>query len=465
MNPRLQTALRIAGGAAVLAVCGGALAVVVLAPWPGVQRDPVQVTARPEPDTTVVACAGPLVAAGQGDASAATFVDAAGSEVVVAAAAPAVSDAAAIAAPDVIGGAGAASFSAAPVDRIRAELAASGSSRVQSAELSGFAASACVPPQLESWLVGGSAATGAADVLVLANPGDVASSVDVTIYGGTGAQQPAAGVDIVVPAGSQRVVPIASLGLGEQLPVLRVTAGEAPVSAWLQTSIIRTLDPGGVDQVDAAAVPAQSQTIPAVSVVRAPGEAGATDITTILRMLAPSAPGAATVTVTRVGASAPARTDAVTLEAGVPLELELGGLDVGTYTVRVDADVPVTAAVWETSGFAAGDDFAWYPAASRLNVPSLVAVADGPGGTLTIAAGARDAVVEVAAGAGAAASETVTVAAGTAASIAVDAGETYRLVGDTDDFSAALTYQGDGALASVPVLPGDAAAEPIVVVP
>src|SRR3546814_6297364 len=69
-----------------------------------------------------------------------------------------------------------------------AVFAAAGSSSVEAADLRGFAASACRPPLLESWLVGGATTTGSGDLVVLSNPGTVAATVQITVYGASGPQ-------------------------------------------------------------------------------------------------------------------------------------------------------------------------------------------------------------------------------------------------------------------------------------
>ena len=136
---------------------------------------------------------------------------------------------------------------------------------------------------------------------------------------------PPSGTGIVVPAGAQRVLPLAGLALGEQSPVIRVTSAEAPVQAALQASITRTLVPGGVDQVGATSAPSESQVIPAFSVTTRPGDAGASDTTTLLRLLAPSAGAEASVTVSRVGARGAGGGTAVRIGVVAVLVGVLGG--------------------------------------------------------------------------------------------------------------------------------------------
>ncbi|MBN9172185.1 MAG: fibronectin type III-like domain-contianing protein, partial [Microbacterium sp.] len=111
-----------------------------------------------------------------------------------------------------------------------------------------------------------------ADLVVLANPGLVPAVVTLTLYGSAGETAPPAGQSIVVAAGTQRVIPLAALALGEENPIIRVTAAQAPVQASVQTSLTRVLDPSGVDQVAAIGAPGADIVIPGVPVTLAPGE-------------------------------------------------------------------------------------------------------------------------------------------------------------------------------------------------
>jgi hypothetical protein len=62
---------------------------------------------------------------------------------------------------------------------------------------------------MESWLVGGSGGR-RLDLVVLENPGVVAARVTITVYGAGGGAVPVAGNAIVVAAGTQRIIPLAS---------------------------------------------------------------------------------------------------------------------------------------------------------------------------------------------------------------------------------------------------------------
>jgi len=464
MSPANTARLRRgAAGAGSLAVLA-ALVLGTITAWPQVERQDIALSAEPEASASLLACAGPVLALGR-DATAASPTAAAPLAVVGATVAGSADPAEVDLRPvDVIDGPAPTAFSAEPEGGQRADVAASGAAAVDDPDLRGFAASACTPPLMESWLVGGSGLTGAADLVVLANPGQVASRVTLTVYDVDGPTLPDAGADILVPAGTQRVVPLAALALGAQSPVVLVSATQAPVQATLQTSITRTLVPGGLDQTAATAAPSDRQVIPALPVSADPDLTGAG---ARLRLLAPSDDAEVVVTVSRVDGAAPvgAPTE-LAATAGVPVEVDLGGLPVGTYRIDVSATAPVVAGAWAATGIGAGEDFTWAAAAEPLTVPSLVAIAAGPSPALGLANdGPDDVTVRVSADAGAADPSEVVVPAGSGAVVAVSPGDVVLLDPSGGAVRAGVAYRGEGAMAAFPVVPADAAAAPVTVRP
>jgi hypothetical protein len=454
------TGIRIAAGAVasaavVVAVMGG-----IAFGWPTRTATPVTVSATPIPADTVLACDGPLLALGRQADNAQQVSQAAAAHLVIGTGAGTTSPTrSSLASPDVTGSDGPTVLTAPPNGRSGAVVGASGSATVKADDLAGFAASACRPALLQQWLVGGATTTGSADLVLLSNPGTVAATVQLTVFGADGPQSPPGGADIVIPAGTQRVIPLAGLILGEESPVVRVTASGAPVQAALQSSITRTLTPGGVDQVSAIPTAETTEVIPGVRVTSAPsGEA-----TTIVRMLAPAAT-TATVTVTTAD-GAPGASRTVPLGAGAPTEVEMPGLAVGTYTVTVSATSPLVAAVWQATGVDAGSDFAWVAAAPTLTAATPVAVPNGPSPVLTVAnPGTTPATVTLTPLTGGAAQK-LSIPAGRTVSATVGAGSTYSLDPGGASVHAAVSFGGTGAVAAFPVWPGGAAGAGIVVHP
>lgn len=461
------TSTRLLAGTLVSAAAVVAVVTAVTLPWPTVQREPVSISTVPAPADSVVACDGGLVSVGREVTDAESFAIAAPQSVtrgVTEGAPPPQEEVLEVG--GLVEGEGPAVFTAPPQDRRRVDVAAAGAATVTDEDLAGFAASACRPPLLESWLVGGSGETGAADLVLLSNPGVVPATVQLTVYGAAGAQTPPGGADVVVAAGTQRLVPLAGLVLGEVSPVVRVSAEGAPVHASLQTSITRVLTPGGVDQVGAIPEPEVSATITGVTVTRNPGAEGASDAGTVLRVLSPSSDATVRVRVTPVGDDEPVlEPEDVPVVAGQPVEVDLGGLAVGTYTVQIDADAPVVSAVWQVTGFEEGDDFAWYTPSPLVSVPSLFATPGGPPVVLSLV-NPSDQPVEVAVSSedGAYRVE-LTVPAEGSTTARLSSRTVFVLDPGEGEIRAGLSLTGDGALAGIPVWPADAAAPEIVVYP
>lgn len=457
------TGTRLIAGTVVAAAFVAAAVTGISVAWPVVARTPVSLDAVPQAATSVAVCDGALLAIGRQQGAAADITVAVPETVTVGVATDAAAPREALlATPDVSGDSAVPSFSAEPQDGERVPLAAATSADVRQSDLAGFAASACRPPLLESWLVGGSGAGGASDLVVLANPGDVAATVQLTLFGATGETTPAGGTLIVAPR-TQRIVPLAGIAFGEESPVIRVTASGAPVQAALQTNITRTLVAGGVDR--SGAIPAPERTLVVTGLISAGGDDDDA-AASILRLLAPSADTTATITVTQSGANAPASDPMnVPMSAGAPADIDLGALPAGRYTVVVEADEPLVGAVWQTTGFAAGDDFAWFTPADELTEATLFATTAGPPPRLSIAnTDAVDAVVRIAATDGSFSSD-VEVAAGATVEVSLTARTVYSLDPGAAKVRAGVTYAAAGSLAGYPVWPANAAEQPITVYP
>ncbi|OWP21569.1 hypothetical protein CBF90_10045 [Microbacterium sp. AISO3] len=463
MNTRTALVTRLAAGAVAAAVVGGGVIVAAAAPWPTLAREPMSLDVVPEAARSVAACDGPLLALGR-DATAAGAITAAAPSSVVSAADSGDPTSYTLATPDRADeGAPPAAFSAEPTGGVPTDLGAASSASLDDPDLRGLAVSACTRPAMESWLVGGSAATGASDLVLLTNPGDVAATVDLRVFGADGAQDPVAGRDIVVAARSQRAIPLAALRRGEQSPVVQVTAQGAPVRASLQSALTRTLIAGGVDQVGASALPATQQVIPAVDVTVAPDSVASAGGMSV-RLMATAADTLASVTVRSVAdGSVVSQQDAIALAAGRPLELEVTGMPVGEYTVTATAADPLVAAAWTSTDQATAADFAWAVGAPLVDAPTLVAVAPGPGPTLTLTADQETAATLTPVSGGE--SQTVQLAAGQSRTIDVAAGTVYRLDPGPGGIRGSVGFSGAGQLGTYPVTGSAAAAAELTVYP
>lgn len=224
--------------------------------------------------------------------------------------------------------------------------------RTDAGDLRGLVAAPCRAAVNEAWLVGGSTTLGSSARLVLQNPGATPAQVTLEVWGPSGPVELAGAAQYIVPAGSERAVLLEGAAAEQARIVVHMVASGGLVTAYLQDSALRGLTPAGVDDVVPGAAPARQQVVPGVSV--GASTAGGVDAA-MLRLLAPDQAGTAQVRVLGPDGEVafPGGTD-VSLDAGAVIDLPLGGLPEGSYTVVVDADVPVLAAAMLTRGVDAG---------------------------------------------------------------------------------------------------------------
>lgn len=459
-SPRraVATGARLAAGIVVSAACVAGAVLAIPAAWPTVAHTPAHTTITPVAGTTLLTCTGAFLALGRDAAQASQLTVAATPNVVSGAAAGSELTPAEIAVTGVSGATVAPGFTAAPDGRDPARVAAAESITLSADDLSGFAASACRPPSMESWVVGGAGTTGSNDVLLIANPGAVTATVTLTEYGSAGGTHSS---ELVVPAGTQSAVPLAAGSAGESSPVVKVTSSGAPVRAALQSSLIRVLDPVGIDVQDAIPQPQQAFSLLGVRAVV--GSDDDDNASTAVRLLAPDAD--ATVTLqprSAANGSTVGDPKTVKLRAGQVGSVNFSALKPGLYAIDVTSTSPVVAAAWQTTGTARGSDFAWMTPAPEITGSTAFAVADGPSPQLHLQNASDQATTVELAPVDGGAAQRVVLQPGGAATVAVSASTTYTLSSATA-VRAAVVYFGAGKLAGYPVWATDAAAAPITV--
>lgn len=456
---RATVSARIGIGVVVSAAAVAAALGASLVPWPVVGGEAPAADVAPAPAETVLACDGPLLALGRSAENAAGLTAAADPRVVsggTTGGGPERGDLA-IAGVD---GAVVPVFRQSPYGREAVPVAAASSIEADDIDLGGFAASECRQPLMESWIVGGDVTTGSTGILLIANPTDVNAVVALDVFGVDGRRTPVGSDAIAIPAGAQVAIPLAGIAEGEEAPSVRVTADGAPVRVTLQSSLVRTLEPGGID-LQPSVAPATAQAIPGLSVTREASESESS--AGLLRLLSTS-DATATVTVLPEGRGAPARApEQVALTADQPMSVDIGGLPEGRYTVLVESEQPVVAAAWQATGFGEGSDYAWYAATPALDAPTAFAVPEGPGARLSVYnPGGEDAVVAIARGDDA---QTLEVPAGGFASAELPEPGVYALDAGGSTVHAAVGFESGSALASLPVDQDAAAPQDVRVYP
>lgn len=343
------------------------------------------------------------------------------------------------------------------------------SQAVDAGDVRGLAAAACAEPTSSTWLVGGSTRTGRVTLVTLANPTDVNSTVDLDVVAEQGTVQ-GPGIDgIVVAPRSQKVVPLAGFATGLSSPVVHVTSRGGQVVANLQETVVRTLQPGGVDIVGASEAPSTTQVVPGI-VVRDPEQVGAVveadeaaDSGSVLRLY-PTGDDAATVSVELADAEGTGSTFEVQVEAGRVTDVPVDGLAAGRYTAVLRSSVPVVAGVRTTTATAEGlVDLAWAASAPALEGTTQLTVPEGEGPALTLVNPGDEALTArlVRPDGG---SEEVTVTSGGSVGVDVVPGETLTLE-DADGLRAGVSLAGPGAIASWSVASPLPASTPVVVHP
>lgn len=474
-RPYLATGARIVTGVVVAAVAVVAAGAALALPLPAVTVQPSAFTVDPAPAEAVRACAGPLVRLSDDSGQDATAISGVGSAQVVAA-----SDDSTVSLDR--------SSLASPDDRTTTEstapqrvgltpstssadtlFAAAQSQTVASGDLVGLAAVACGEASAESWLVAGSTTVGRTSFVSLANGGDVAAVVDLSLYGDQGPIASPGAKNLDVPARSTRIVSLAGLAPDQADPVVHVVASVGSVTATVQQSVVRGLEPGGVEVVGATAQPSTSQTVPGVqisgtsAIAEKLADPDYSDLTSVLRLLAPGdQPASVTLRIAEQKDGGAQTEYQVGLTPGIVTEFPLQDVPDGTYTVTADSDQPIVMGA-RTSTLANGvTDFAWYQAVLPLDPTFFVSVANGPNPQLSLVNGGSEPVdvtwTALDGGVG-----TATIPVG-ARAVPLQAGMSYTVTA-SGPVSGALGLSGDGLLASYAIEPPSPAAAPVVVYP
>jgi len=338
-------------------------------------------------------------------------------------------------------------------------------------DLAGLAAAACAEPGADTWLVAGSTALGQTSLVLLANPSEVDATVDLTLFTETGPVDAPGAAGILVPAGSQKVVPLAGLAPSAAATAVRVQTSGGEIAATLQQSFEQGIQPRGAELAGPTGLPARQQIVPGVtiaSMAAVQSEQSAEGVGfayPVVRLLAPGTTDAQ-VTIGAVGETGTAVGDsyATTVKAGEVAEIPLDHLKDGSYTVTVNSSVPLVAAVRTTVIGSKSRDFTWFSSAQELRGELLASVPSGAGASLHFAnPGEKDQTVTVTgSGSGKKPSKLVVPAEGGA--VLRVSPDNYRITG-ADGLRGSISFAADGRASSFALTPPGPLAAPITVYP
>ena len=257
-------------------------------------------------------------------------------------------------------------------------LAGASYQQLDNINVRGLALQECQEPRAETWLVGGDTTTGRQGVLSLSNPGAVAATVNVDVWGQSGPISSPLGQGILVQPGAQRVITLAGLAPNEARPVLRVTSSGTGIVAALHTSIVRGLDADGLSVITGQAPPSDVRVIPGLygppSEIIGPirGKEGFADVGGALRVLSPDGPASVAITVIRPGHSD--ITTRLELEGGQVGDLSLDELGSGDYGLLLESSAPIVAGVRNSVGTDVRTDTSWVGSSYAIEGDTVIAV-------------------------------------------------------------------------------------------
>lgn len=200
----------------------------------------------------------------------------------------------------------------------------------------------CVDAGAESWLMGGGGSAGQRSVLLLANPTESDSVVDVNAFGKGGRLEATGDDGVTVPAGETTQVRLDALVPDTDAVALRVRTRVGLIAASISDERMNGLTPMGTDLLTDAGPPQRTQILAGM-----PGGAGSRE----LHLLATE--GAGSVRITALTENGP-----LPLLAGEPVALKAGNLAVFDVTeeldgraaaLRISGDVPIVAGAGATT--------------------------------------------------------------------------------------------------------------------
>ena len=489
-------------------VAAGVIAVLAIVPLPGFTGEAPALTLAPTASDQQRVCQGPLVQVLPSTSEAATFLSNGPAELSTYSPSSQVTeknlDAVDNLAPEDLGRPSVVAVPAVPDSDEQPLLSGNQLQTAVGDELSGLAGAACAEPTNDAWLVGGATDLGRTTLVMLSNPTDVTATVTVTVWSEMGLVEAITTEGLIVLPGEQRIVSLAAYAPDAIAPVVHVVSTGGRILASLQHSVMRTLQPSGVEWVNPGIGPNTTQVMPGVFLMshadHDDSEMGAvlSDIEPAVRVLAPGKEDA-DVTVTVLSESGESIAIESRLKANTVVQFPFIGIEDGIYTVIVTADKPIVAAVRtvqdadadpnavstteeapaETPAEApteapaesaeveptvyGGGDFTWFSPSARLVADTVIPLPAGASPLLTLY-NPSPKVIEVTISAGGKQDVVLTLDPKQMASTQLQASTRYTLTG-TSGLIGGLTYIGTGIGSSIALNPANVLGTPITVYP
>ena len=254
--------------------------------------------------------------------------------------------------------------------------------------MSGLAAANCMRPTSDAWLVGGDTTSGRESLLILVNPSNVDSKVDLELYGPGGKIVASGLTSISAPKQRTTVIPLSSLTPSLPTFSVHVESSGGALGVWMQIRAVRGLAAGGVELIAPAIDASKLQTVPGVFIR---GTADGAKLVAVNPAYSDTAPvlrvqntstKQATVTAQLLGTTA--TTYGTVVQEVVPpnatIDIPITDLADGDYAAFIDSSEPVRAAIRLNRTKGGATDVAWLPAVQAI---SEKAVTSAPSGSIT----------------------------------------------------------------------------------
>lgn len=211
----------------------------------------------------------------------------------------------------------------------------------------GLAATPCLAPTADAWLVAGGGQRGRQERLVLVNPGGNAVTARLDLVGTSHTDTPDRSV--VIPAHGRQVVLLDAIGGTSAPQAVHVTTTGGLVVPTIVDNHLDGLTPAGVETVSPTMAPATRLVLPG-------------NVRGSSRGMVLAAPGTrdAVVQIRRLGDDSSRGVKVVTVPADEVVDVDLPAGDGGVHSWVVESDEPVVAAGHVTTTDASGrSDMAW----------------------------------------------------------------------------------------------------------
>lgn len=256
---------------------------------------------------------------------------------------------------------------------------------VKDKAIQGLLAAPCLRPQSEFWFVGGSTSVGREALLILTNPSQVDSIVDLSIFTENGTSHSSGLTGISVPKFKTTVIPLSSFVLRAQSIAVHVKSHGGSITALIQQKAIRGLNANGADFIAPSDLATAEAFFPGILVRGAADTAkfrksGSkySDVQNMLRVFVPGDKDAQiTFQVLGTNTDTFGTVLSVTAPAGKVSDFAIEGLKDGDYFGILNSDVEVLSSVRLVRARASSDrfvDFAWINAAAGFSNTRFVAV-------------------------------------------------------------------------------------------